>query len=67
MWYNLIISYGWIWFDQVTIFLFVADVTSGDGIYSGWISNISTTSYTYSIHYTVTAIQGLAQVDNGKV
>jgi len=44
----------------------LADVTSGDGIYSGWISNISTTSVTYSIHYTAYGVQGLAQVDSGK-
>jgi len=45
----------------------MTDVTSGDGIYSAWISNVSTTSFTYSIQYMAYGVNGLAQVDSGKI
>ena len=46
--------------------MYMTDVTGGDGIYSGWIGNVSATSLTYSIHYVAYGVEGLAQVDSGR-
>ncbi|EFX69303.1 hypothetical protein DAPPUDRAFT_113753 [Daphnia pulex] len=41
------------------------DVTSGDGIYSGFMIKPSNSSFSYSVYYRAYGVNSLAEVDNG--
>ncbi|KAK4030097.1 hypothetical protein OUZ56_023054 [Daphnia magna] len=43
----------------------ISDVTSGDGIYSAWLTTPSSTSHSYSVYYQAYGINSLAVTDNG--
>ena len=45
----------------------VADVTSGDGIYSAWMTRPSNSSLSYSVYYRAYGVNSLAEVDNGTI
>lgn len=47
------------------IFAHLLDVTSGDGIYSGFMTKPSNASLFYSVYYLAYGVNSLAQVDNG--
>jgi hypothetical protein len=40
-------------------------VTSGDGIYSGFMIKPSNSSFSYSVYYRAYGVNSLAEVDNG--
>ncbi|EFX64821.1 hypothetical protein DAPPUDRAFT_117811 [Daphnia pulex] len=43
----------------------ISDVTSGDGIYSGFMIKPSNSSFSYSVYYRAYGVNSLAEVDNG--
>ena len=43
------------------------DVTSGDGIYSGFLTNLSTVTTIYSIRYEVDDNYGASRIDSGEM
>ncbi|XP_057365303.1 calcium-activated chloride channel regulator 1-like isoform X2 [Daphnia carinata] len=43
----------------------ISDVTTGDGIYSAWLTTPSYTSHSYSVYYKAYGVNSLAVIDNG--